>query len=273
MPKVTVTVGDAAGNQTSAQASVAILAAPVVSFGCSNGNYAAFETALGGGRVLEAKRLYEQSTAPSTWEVPLVSVRAVSDTLLYDAASLAAAHAKLKTFPLRPIVNYDGEMERTAGQTAAQYIARHRALYDACHDVADVAWNPMAWSFRPGVTPDARQYYPGDAYVDIIAVDGYANNAALPYSTPEVVFKDGLAFARAHGKSFAIFEVGVRTDTAGAKEADYAAWITALHSYLKQIPELAMVLYFNSAAGTYPHRIDSYPLAMAAFAAMMDEMG
>lgn len=67
-------------------------------------------------------------------------------------------------------------------------------------------WVTTAYGHRTGA---AQRFYPGDAWVDVVAVDGY--DTRPPKTTPEVVFAAAAQFAAAHGKSFGIAEFGATT--------------------------------------------------------------
>lgn len=262
MPNVTATVKDSAGHQTSGQAAFTI--SRDVKFGCSQRYFTEFQTALGA--PLEAERIYHGTDAPSTWIAP-IGLRAIIDTTLSDDASLGAVHAKVAAFAIRPILTFDAEMERSAA-LPADYIARAQKFYTRLHDVADIAWCPMGATFKAGTAID---WYPGDAFVDIIACDAYAKPNSMPYPSPATVFGPALNFAKAHGKPFGIYEFGVRVDTIGSTSADRVAWINAFHSWVDANPELVMALYWESGPPvvTYDYQIRGEPDVMAAFRQMV----
>ena len=105
---------------------------------------------------------------------------------------------------------------------------------------------------------DARQAYPGDAYVDIVGVDAYdmwpgATNAsswAEQYSGPYGL-KFWSDFARTHGKKFSVPEWAVYPgpSSEGANGGDNAFYVEKMHAFFKsQGSHLAYESYFNESA-------------------------
>ncbi len=96
------------------------------------------------------------------------------------------------------------------------YIAAYRKLVDYIRERTDLVL--FCWS------PDktfATEYYPGDAYVDVIGYDGYGEgNPHIPYFTVEQMVSElekVTDFALAHGKVAAFTETGYGT----SGEMDY----------------------------------------------------
>ena len=96
----------------------------------------------------------------------------------------------------------------------------------------------------------AEQYYPGDAFVDWLAMDGYnwgQSWTGLGWQNPTAVFGDMLARLRllASNKPVAITEVGSSTDSAGIDPyADKSQWITNMFQFV-QDQGIGMISWFN----------------------------
>jgi mannan endo-1,4-beta-mannosidase len=97
----------------------------------------------------------------------------------------------------------------------------------------------------------AEDYYPGDAYVDWIGIDGYNWGASQSWSSwrsPEEVFAPMLARLRAlTARPLAITETASTSATPGAVNvAAKSAWITQLFSYASSPAAGArMLVWFN----------------------------
>ncbi len=95
----------------------------------------------------------------------------------------------------------------------------------------------------------AEQFYPGDAYVDWIAIDGYNWGTSQTWSswqTPDRVFGQMIARLRAiTNKPLAITEVGSTTKTSlGTNKAAKSQWITDFLNYAIS-KNIKMVCWFN----------------------------
>ncbi|GAA0805460.1 glycoside hydrolase family 26 protein [Spirilliplanes yamanashiensis] len=123
------------------------------------------------------------------------------------------------------------------------------------------AGNPAAlidWTINAHGTPAgvcggrSTNCYPGDAYVDIVGIDNYDH---WPASRTRAQFDatanrpEGLtwllAFARRHGKLFAVGEWGVvPTGDAGRENPGYVRWMHAW--FARHAPHLAYEAYFSN---------------------------
>jgi beta-mannanase len=118
-----------------------------------------------------------------------------------------------------------------------------------------------------GLPTSLDAVYPGDSYVDVVAVDGYNGGSELPsmggWRTPEQVFGPTLeAITRlAPSKPLWINEVG-SSEHGGNK----AQWINELFGYLRTTP-VAAVIWFNVATDGRPDwRLDSSSASQVAAA-------
>lgn len=150
--------------------------------------------------------------------------------------------------------------------TAADYTAawRHVRSVFSRERVTNVTWS---WSPNipyPGSTPLAS-LYPGDAYVDQVALDGYNWGTSQPWSTWTSfwdIFSGGVSELRAlTAKPLVIGEVG-STELGG----DKAAWVREMFATLAQHPEIRGFTWFHYDKET-DWRIDCSPASLEAFRA------
>jgi beta-mannanase len=158
--------------------------------------------------------------------------------------------------------------------TAPQkYVAAWKHLHDLF--VADGATNVLwIWCPNIGGAPNAAwnqpsAYYPGDAYVDWVAVDGYNWGTSQTWSK-WTAFKDilGPVYAAyvAMGKPLMIAETG-SVEGGG----DKAAWVNDLRANMKtSFPGVKAFVYFDTydTINKTDWKIDSSQGALAAFIAM-----
>ena len=115
-------------------------------------------------------------------------------------------------------------------------------------------------------TPNASgnlfsDYYPGDAYVDYVGVDGF--NFGSPWQTFSQVFSSGLSQAASFGKPVYIMSM------ASAAGSQKAAWITdALTTEVKLYPSLVGWVWFNQN-GDQDWLVNSDSNSLAAFKAAL----
>jgi hypothetical protein len=101
-----------------------------------------------------------------------------------------------------------------------------------------VIWNPLGGG-QPAVTKNAHyQFYPGDRYLEIVGNDLYG--AVGQFAQPQ---NEGLyAFAREHGKPFALPEWGV-------KSSDYPAFVRYVCSFIRTHTGIELAAYYKSQPG------------------------
>ncbi len=132
-------------------------------------------------------------------------------------------------------------------------------------------WCPTAWKFVTG-GPFPPVFYPGDAYVDWVAADGYnwaPNKPGTQWRSFAQIFQAFYDWAATAGKPIMIAETGVLERNPG----DKAAWITDARNILET--SFAMVqafVYFDTqlvhSGITYNWRPDSSTTSYNAFKAM-----
>jgi beta-mannanase len=156
--------------------------------------------------------------------------------------------------------------ESANGNRPGQYVAAWRHVVDVFRAVG--ATN-VKWVWSPSVsyagTIPLADVYPGDAYVDWVALDGYNGGSALPWGGWQ-------SFAQIFGASLA--EIAAITtakpvmigETSSAEAGgSKAAWITELFAELAQRSQIKGFVWFNQDKET-DWRIESSPSATQAFA-------
>jgi hypothetical protein len=145
----------------------------------------------------------------------------------------------------------DGDYRQSIVHSPQDFIDAWRRVYgifqqEGATNVVWV-WCPTAWKFIDG-TPWPPDYYPGDAYVDWIAADGYNWYPGRPGShwrTFREVFDPFYNWAVTMGKPIMLAEVGVQEDPQDPSRK--AAWIADMHTVLKTVyTQVQAVLYFDT---------------------------
>jgi hypothetical protein len=149
------------------------------------------------------------------------------------------------------------------GNDPAAFIRCWRHLHDIfqAHHATNVAWTwGPNWYSKPNLPwNDMRNYYPGDQYVDWIAISGYGDSRL----TPDAVY-DAFYNEYAGRKPIMIAETGV-LDKGGTTKPD---WIDALVRWVKAHRGVAAVVWYDTdhSPGTPENfRLDSTPGSLAAF--------
>jgi hypothetical protein len=137
------------------------------------------------------------------------------------------------------------------GTAPSSYIAMWRHVHDVfvargIDDPTRLAWVYSVIDIDAWSGPPAEAMFPGDAYVDWIAIDGYNWGTAGGHSgwpSPADVFGPMTARLRAiSGRPLAITEVGVTTD--GATIAQKSAWISQYFEWTKA-NDVGLTMWFN----------------------------
>ena len=145
------------------------------------------------------------------------------------------------------------------GNTPAQHIAAYRYIREFFRDAPNVKFG---WAVNHDSTPETRlnryeTYYPGDAYVDVVGVDGF--NFGSPWQTFDQVFTNALMRLSTFKKLLYIFS------TASAEGPKKAAWITdAFVVQVKKHPEITGWIWFNEDKEK-DWRVDSDEASLEAF--------
>ena len=153
------------------------------------------------------------------------------------------------------------------GNTADQYVAAWRHVHDIFQRVG--ATN-VTWVWTPnvimGATPTLASLYPGDAYVDVIGMDGYnwgtSQSWGSAWQTPSQVFGPTLSALEQISSRPVIIGETASTEIGGNK----ATWINQFFAFLAAQPRIRAFVWFNVNKET-DWRIESSAAAESAFAA------
>jgi len=146
----------------------------------------------------------------------------------------------------------------------------HAIFRDAGAHNVEWVWSPNVVSCPNTPENDLHAYYPGDAFVDWIGVDGYNfgddHDKWHHWESFESVFSARLDdFARRYPeKPVMIAEFACADDT----PAKRAIWIREAYDYLHTRPHVRAAVWFNldkRREGEQNWRIDTSPEALAAF--------
>ena len=193
------------------------------------------------------------------------------DTLLAAAATKVkqmnrTVHIRLcHEFNLGIIV---GSAYGNGNETPAQFIAgwQYVVNYFRSHGASNVdwRWSPNIWfpEDSTGATGvDPSPFYPGDAYVDTVGLDGYMTSGRTNPDSFATIFLGNWAMLSrlAPTKPFWIFEVGVAEQVRTNK----AQWMTDMWATLRtKMPNLGGVQYWNrdGASGATGTQADVYTI-------------
>ena len=161
--------------------------------------------------------------------------------------------------------------ERVNGNSAGDYAAAWRHVHGV---VTAAGATNVTWVWAPNVPYSGSlpfdELYPGDAYVDVVGLDGYNFGNSTSWSTwvaPDDLFSAGLDEARrlAPGKPVLIAET-----SSAELGGDKAAWIRDAIAYLAAQPDVQAFVWFDFDKET-DWRIASSPGSAQAFAAALLE--
>jgi len=154
------------------------------------------------------------------------------------------------------------------GNSPATYVKAYRYVHDK---VASAGGKNLIWMWSPnnGSAPleawnRIEDYYPGDAYVDWVALDGYNWGTSQSWSKwisfREVFAESLLAIQKvAPGKPLMIGETA-----ASSTGGDKAAWIRDFFPEVRRMPNLKAWVWFNINKET-DWRMDADPASLEAF--------
>ena len=143
---------------------------------------------------------------------------------------------------------------RGGPRTAIDAALRRLGLPALVGGDADLAVNPttklrIIWNPLGGGGPDipanaATRFYPGDRYVDVVGNDMYTSNGVYSAQKNEALY----AFARAHGKPFALPEFGLNG-------GDFPDFIRYICRFIRGHARVELAAYYEAKGGS------SYDLA------------
>ena len=208
---------------------------------------------------------FSGATDPATFALANITAGNFDTYLQAQAATLAAYG---KPVFVRTMHEMNGTWYPWAGDPA-NFVPAWRHIHDVVRGVAPLTqfvWCPNVWVAGGVAVVDPQPYYPGDAYVDWVGIDGYNSERLYgSWQTFSEVF--GFSYGQlvsAHAKPLMICEWGCDEDPRKA------AWYTsALTTEIPEFfPKLSAEIYFNESKGVgadWP--IESDNAAKAAYAA------
>ena len=149
------------------------------------------------------------------------------------------------------------------GNSPQKLILAWRHMHDLFEGTTNVRF---AWVVNSDSVPDTAAnahtvYYPGDTYVDIVAVDGF--NFGSPWQSFDTVFRTPLNLLAQYNKPIYILSM------ASAQGSGKAAWIT--DAFTVQIPKYPLIdgwVWFNENKEAN-WLVNSDPASLAAFKAII----
>lgn len=173
----------------------------------------------------------------------------------------AAAKAYGHTVWLRPFHEMNGgwyPWGKTGSNTPAKLIAAYRHVHRI---FADAGATNVKFVWCPNVDFNVASFYPGDAYVDYAAIDGY--NTGAPWRSFSNIFDHTYtAVVAVTSKPIFIAETSCAEGGSGK-----AAWITDMFAQITtKYPRILGVTWFN-VDKEHDWRVNSSASSMKAFAA------
>ncbi len=175
----------------------------------------------------------------------------------------------------------EGDYRNTIVQSAAAYITawkRAQRLFreEGATNVVWM-WTTTAYSFRVNPTRDPRSFYPGDAFVDWIAADGYNFAPGKPgaqWNSFTTVFSRWYAWAQTKPKPLMVAEYGVMEDP--SQPTRKAGWYNDMRAAVKTTFPLVQGVVAWSTTNTkegnvYNWNVDSSEPSLTAWRAMSDD--
>lgn len=161
--------------------------------------------------------------------------------------------------------NWNPWSESANGNAAGEYVQawRHVHAIFAEERVANVRWTWTPFVNYNGSTR-LSDLYPGDAWVDVVGVDGYnwGPTFAESWLSFSMIFRPTVQdITSLTGRPLWVTEVGC-----AEKGGDKAAWITDMFDVIGRDPRIGALIWFNANKET-DWRIDSSAAALSSFRA------
>lgn len=243
-----------------------------------------WESKAGGGLLWDGFGVNATATCFARGAIPLKSIaggEGICAKVLageFDASIKTwaeAAKAFAHPFFLRPWWEMNGTWWNWS-TTAAQFVEAWQYLYNKIKPIAPnvtFVWCPNVLSAEVAIIADFGSFYPGDAFVDWIGLDGYSGENPLKkygWRTPAAVFKPSYDRIRevAPSKPIIICETAC-SEIGGTK----SAWITELLGTTIPVlmPAVKAHVWFNwnitAGEGRLDWQIESSAPAQAAYKA------
>lgn len=124
---------------------------------------------------------------------------------------------------------------------------------------ARIVWNPQGYGSPDIPQNSARAYYPGDAYVDVVANDLYDQRFNAAWDANERLY------AAHPGKPYAIGEWGLWA-------IDDPAFVERMAAFVRSHPRVEFVAYFSGPTGS-PWDLATKPRSRAAYRRLITPLG
>ncbi|MBP6926427.1 MAG: hypothetical protein KBB70_01885 [Candidatus Pacebacteria bacterium] len=170
----------------------------------------------------------------------------------WDTSITAFAKA-VKTYGgpviLIPFDEMNGDWYPWSGTNNGNSPAKHNAAYKHLHNIfAAQGVTNVKWGWAPNndswpnvASNDLTLYYPGDAYVDYVGVDGF--NFNNPWVTYNQIFDKAMSKLEQYNKPIFIFSMA--SGEAGDGGAKKAAWVTDTLTQIAKNPKIKGWIWFN----------------------------
>jgi hypothetical protein len=219
-----------------------------------------------------ARVVVAQPLIATGWDMQATGTGAHDSVYIAAAAQLAAVQSRIVAVRLGWEFNLNGAYPWCAGgagtnQTPTNYIACFQRFVDyirlACPGL------PIVWN--PNFDSDPTSWYPGDNYVDCVAIDCYMNSSFYSDSWGNMYvapagfrWLDG--FTSLHGKMVALGEWATNYNSGN--------YITPMAQWLRR-PRANKVLFHNywNSDASFNGNLDNYPIAKAAYIAAFGDQG
>ncbi len=161
----------------------------------------------------------------------------------------------------------NGNWDEWDGPVGTNSAAKIISAWKHVHDLVTAPNVKWAWAVNNVSVPDtaaneAYHYYPGDAYVDYVGVDGF--NLNDPWTSFSDVFDTAISHLQQYNKPIYIFSMGA---VANSKKA---AWIAdGLGLQVKKYKNLAGWVWFNQNGADGNWSFNSDVASLAAFIAAL----
>ncbi|PKM88468.1 hypothetical protein CVU83_01675 [Candidatus Falkowbacteria bacterium HGW-Falkowbacteria-2] len=204
------------------------------------------------------------------WEPYSASLEAINAGRSDEYIATFAAQAKEYGAPIimSPLHEMNGNWNPWGGygfddrpiNSPSLIIAVWKRMHDAFLDADNVKF---AWAVNNVSVPNipanaASVYYPGDAYVDYVGVDGF--NFGNPWQDFRQVFDESMKEMEKYNKPIYLFSL------ASAPGPDKAEWIKeGLGTIIKQYPNIAGWVWFNQNGPDRNWTINSDTASLEAF--------
>jgi beta-mannanase len=164
-----------------------------------------------------------------------------------------ALRASGKTVFLRPMHEMNGNWYPWAGTVNGNTPARFVAAWRRMHDIftqrgaTNVRW---VWSPNnvdvPGTAANKMEaYYPGAAYVDVLAVDGYNWGSTAPQNGGWKSFSQVFSNAYSRLSSLGSQPIWIAEVGSAPEGGDKAAWVRDMFAKAQSMTRLKAIVWFN----------------------------